>query len=47
MLLSERLSEVVDAVDAVMEDEGTPALQKARESLDFVCRTLRELPSDQ
>lgn len=47
MLLSESLSEVVDGMDAVREGEGSPALQKARESLDFVCRTLSKLPSDQ
>jgi hypothetical protein len=47
MLLSERLSEVIDGMDAIMEGAAGSALGKARESLEAVRRALRKLPADQ
>lgn len=47
MLLEERLSQIMEGMDAIMEGEGATALRKARESLDGVQRSLRKLPADQ
>jgi hypothetical protein len=47
MLLSERVSEVMETMDAVIAKEGTPALQKVRESLESIRLSLRKLPEDQ
>ncbi|WP_176736401.1 ferritin-like domain-containing protein [Oligoflexus tunisiensis] len=47
MLLSERVSEVMAAMDAVIEGEGISALQKVRESLESIHVSLNQLPEDQ
>jgi hypothetical protein len=47
MLLSERLSEIIAGLEAVMERVEGAALQSVRASLESMRRTLWKLPSDQ
>lgn len=44
LLLAERLSEIMEGMDAIMEREGASALGKARESLESVAESLRKVP---
>jgi hypothetical protein len=47
MLLSERLSELLTGVDAVLEKTGSAALEPVRSSLEATRKSLGQLPSDQ